>query len=92
MIQEIIEKIAAGLRNAKGIKPICIITTDEIDTQEVCGIPLYHNDLEGMSNSGVGCEYFPIYTTEQMRQFPLLSHWFRLGFENYSKEEQNDFR
>ena len=81
MIQRIIEKIASGLRNAKGIKPVCIITTDEVDEQEVCGIPLYHNDLEGMSNNGVDCEYFPIYTAEQLAQYPLLSHWFRNGFE-----------
>ena len=81
MDYKVIEKIAAGLRNAKGIKPVCIITTDEIDTDEVCGIPIYHNDLEGMSNNGVECEYFPIYTAQQLSQNPMLSHWFRKGFE-----------
>ena len=81
MDYKVIEKIAAGLRNAKGIKPVCIITTDEIDTDEVCGIPIYHNDLEGMSNNGVECEYFPIYTAQQLSQNPMLSNWFRKGFE-----------
>jgi len=83
MKQIIIEKIAAGLRNAKGIQPICIITTEQIDIGEVCGVPIYHNDLEGMSNNGVDCEYFPIYTSEQLMKYPLLSHWFRKGFEDY---------
>ena len=84
MKQIIIEKIAAGLRNAKGITPVCIITTEQIDIDEVCGVPIYHNDLEGMSNNGVDCEYFPIYTAEQLMKHPLLSHWFRKGFEDYN--------
>ena len=89
MNQEIIEKIAAGLRNAKGMKPVCIVTTEDADIDMVCGIPIYHNDLEGMSNNGVDCEYFPIYTEEQLAKYPMLSHWFRRGFENYTqiKEE-----
>ena len=84
MKQITIEKIAAGLRNTKGVKPICIITTEQIDVDEVCGVPIYHNDLEGMSNNGVDCAYFPIYTAEQLMKHPLLSHWFRKGCENYS--------
>ena len=43
MNQEIIEKIAAGLRNAKGMKPVCIVTTEEVDIDMVCGIPNMYN-------------------------------------------------
>lgn len=76
-----IEKIAAGLRKANGVRPVCIITTDEVDIDEVCGIPLFHNPLVGMTNNGVECEYFPIYSQEQLNEESLLTHWFREGFE-----------
>lgn len=85
----VIEKIAAGLRKANGVKPVCIITTEYNCEDEVLGIPLYYNELEGFSNNGVDCEYIPIYTREQLSKYPMLSHWFRKGFEDYDVDTED---
>ena len=83
---EIIEKFAAGLRDADGKEPLCAIYYGEEFTQDIgriCGVPIVRQTIS-IDDGTTGCEFYPIYYTNRDRdENDRLVRLFRKGYDEY---------